>query len=258
MPYGVHTVTVLALDNNGLATEKTNVFRYYLVTMIPGKIEAEYFTNMSGITTQTTSDTGAGFNVTGITTGDWIDYSLNVEESGEYQVEFRVASAAGGGKLELRKPTGLVLSSKTISATGGSQNWITITDTITLAAGKQTIRLFSVAGGWNINWINFVQVDLTAIRNLQPSENEYSLVISPNPVSSNFTLKYKLSKLSPVEFMLYDCNGKLLGKQRKENIISLSGEFYWKTNSELASGLYYISMQQKGKNLAISKFIKEL
>lgn len=152
--FGNHTVTALAFDNTGLASEKTHTFTYYPVKVYPGKIEAEHFSAMMGITTQTTSDTDAGLNVTSIDDNDWLDYSVNIEKSGDYRVEFRVASAVADGKLELRKPTGLVLSSNTIANTGGAQKWVTIADTISLAAGKQTLRLHAITGGWNINWIN--------------------------------------------------------------------------------------------------------
>ena len=43
LPFGTHTVTVLAYDTKGLASEKTNTFNYYPVIVSPGKIEAEYF-----------------------------------------------------------------------------------------------------------------------------------------------------------------------------------------------------------------------
>ena len=256
LPFGSHTVSVLAYDLKGLTSEKTNIFNYYPVISSPGKIEAEYFAAMTGITTQITSDTDAGRNITSIDANDWLDYSLNIQKSGNYRVEFRVASAVAGGKFELRKSTGLVLSSLTIKTTGGSQKWVTIADTINLTAGKQTLRLQAMTGGWNINWINLVYLYPTSAQDQQLNENGNSLYIAPNPVSSNFTLKYNLAQLGPVEFTLYDGRGKLVSKQMKESTPSYLGELNWNIDQKLACGEYYISMQQKGKKVATCKLIK--
>lgn len=182
LPKGTHTVSVLAIDSKGLATEKANVFSYYPVIAIPGKVEAEDFSNMTGITVQATTDTNAGQNITSIDANDFLDYSINVEKAGSYRIEYRVASSLGGGKFELRKPTGFVLSSNVVSATGGSQKWITVADTINLASGKQTVRLQSIAGGWNINWINMEYLYPTSSPFHQLAKNGYSILIAPNPV----------------------------------------------------------------------------
>ncbi|HAH23575.1 MAG TPA: hypothetical protein DCL77_07435, partial [Prolixibacteraceae bacterium] len=237
--FGAHTVTVLAYDNKGLTTEKSNTFTYYPVIVSPGKIEAEYFSAMTGVTTQVTSDTDAGLNITSIDANDWLDYSLNIAKSGNYRMEFRVASAVTGGKFELRKSTGIVLSSNNIANTGGSQKWVTIADTISLAAGKQTLRLQALTGGWNINWMNLVYLYPTSVQQL--TRNECSLSIAPNPVKDHFTVKYNLTELSPIEFMLYDSMGKLVSKQKKEDTPSYSGECKWIIDGKLADGEYYMT-----------------
>ena len=256
LPKGTHTVSVLAIDSKGLATEKTNVFSYYPVIAIPGKVEAEDFSNMTGITVQTTTDTNAGQNITSIDANDWMDYSINVEKAGNYRVEYRVASSQGGGKFELRKPTGFVLSSNVVGATGGSQKWVTVADTINLASSKQTVRLQSIAGGWNINWINMEYLYPTSIQLNQLAENGFSILVAPNPVERNFKVKYTVSNLAPIEFTMCDLNGRLIDKQRIEYIQTLAGEFEWSIKGKLAPGEYFIFMQQKGKNVASCKLIK--
>lgn len=256
LPKGTHTVSVLAIDSKGLATEKANVFSFYPVIAIPGKVEAEDFSNMTGITVQATTDTNAGQNITSIDANDWMDYSINVAKTGSYRIEYRVASSLGGGKFELRKPTGFVLSSNVVSTTGGSQKWITVTDTINLASGKQTVRLHSIAGGWNINWINMEYLYPTSSPIHQLVENGYSILIAPNPVERNFKVKYIVSNLTSVELTMYDLNGRLIDKQRIENIPALAGEFEWRIKGNPTPGEYYIFMQQKGKNVASCKLIK--
>ena len=255
LPTANHTATVIAYDTKGLSSEKTTIFRYYPVCIIPGKIEAEDFSNMTGITTQKTSDTNGGLNITTIDATDWMDYSVNVEQAGSYIIEFRVASSVATGKFELRKAA-LVLSSNTVKATGGLQKWSTISDTIKLSAGKQTLRIHAVAGSWNINWINLTYYNTTSISDNTIGETGYSFQIAPNPVKSNFKIKYNTSDLSPIEFTLYDNAGKQIDKKRLDNIQAFDGEFNWILSSEISAGVYSICFQQNGLRMATGKLIK--
>lgn len=257
LTFGSHRITVLAFDKKGLTTEKTNVFTYYAVTAIPGKVEAENYSNMKGISTQTTTDTGGGLNVTSIDATEWIDYSLNIQQAGDYLVEFRVASSAGGGKYEIRKISQAVIGSGVFPATGGLQKWTTISDTISLAAGKQTIRLYCVTAGWNINWLNFTYLYPTAIGDLSNGKNGNSIVVLPNPVKGEFSLKYNLTELSPVKFSLRDIKGILIEEQQLNGVQANSGEFFWKLKRQLASGMYVINMHQNGRKIADCKLVKE-
>ena len=121
---------------------------------IPGKVEAESYSAMSGIETENTSDSGGGQNVGWIDAGDWMDYQVDVASAGTYQVNFRVASPADGGQLQLRSGNN-ILETINPPATGGWQNWTTVSANVKLNAGKQTIRLHATSGGFNLNWANF-------------------------------------------------------------------------------------------------------
>lgn len=123
---------------------------------IPGRLEAESFTAQQGTQTEPTTDTGGGINVDWYETGDWLDYTVNVASAGTYTVGFRVASANGGATLQLRNSSGGVLGSIGVGNTGGWQSWQTISTTVTLPAGRQTLRLYAAAStGCNVNWLNF-------------------------------------------------------------------------------------------------------
>ena len=43
-----------------------------------------------------------------------------------------------------------------IPATGGWQNWTTVTRTVTLNAGNYNLGVFAQTAGWNFNWIEVV------------------------------------------------------------------------------------------------------
>lgn len=121
---------------------------------IPGKIEAENYSAMNGIQTEPTSDSGGGLNVGWIHVGDWLDYNVNVQNAGTYTVEYRVASNAGTGAIQLQSG-GSTLATTTVPNTGGWQNWQTVTANVTLNAGTQTLRVYASGYDFNINWIGF-------------------------------------------------------------------------------------------------------
>ncbi|MBA2744974.1 MAG: carbohydrate-binding protein [Flavisolibacter sp.] len=127
------------------------------------KIEAEHYSNMSGIQTEPTSDVGGGLNVGWQDNNDWMDFSVNISTAGTYTVNFRVASYFGGAQFQVRKSDGTVLTTVTVPNTGSFQTWQTISAQITLPAGQQTLRLFTTNanGGWNINWWEIVGTTTT-------------------------------------------------------------------------------------------------
>jgi beta-glucanase (GH16 family) len=123
---------------------------------IPGQIEAENWSAMSGVQTEATSDTGGGLNVGWIEANDWMDYSVNVNPAGTYSAQYRVASPNATGTFQLKNGA-TVLGSYTVPNTGGWQAWTTVTGNVTLTAGVQTLRILATGTGWNINWMKFTQ-----------------------------------------------------------------------------------------------------
>ena len=128
------------------------------VPPVGSRIEAENYTNMSGVANENTSDAGGGQNVGYIDFGDWMDYSVNVSSAGSYAINLRVASPSGG-QLQIKDGSGSVLATVSIPNTGGYQSWQTVSANISLAAGVQTIRVQSTSNGWNFNWLEMQQVE---------------------------------------------------------------------------------------------------
>jgi hypothetical protein len=153
---------------------------------IPGRIEAEDFDAMDGIGTEGCGDVGGGQNIGWVGTGDWMDYNVNVATSGTYNVAFRVASAPGGGQLQLQSGTN-VLTTVDVAATGGWQSWITKTATVTLNAGRQTLRVYASHADFNLNWFEF-SVPAQTLAISKPAASEPVVKVYPNPVTDLLTL----------------------------------------------------------------------
>lgn len=121
------------------------------------QIEAESFSAQAGVQTEACSE--GGLNVGWIDTNDWMAYnSINFPTSGNYRVEYRVASLSGGTlSLDLNAAS-IQLGQLGVPATGGWQNWTTISHTVNINAGTYNVGVFAPKGGWNLNWIKFTRL----------------------------------------------------------------------------------------------------
>ena len=108
---------------------------------------------------QGTTDAGGGCNVGWIDQGEWLAFNgFNVPTTGSYTIRLRVASPGGATASVDLNGGGIPLGNFAIPATGGWQNWITISHTVTLSAGTHRFGINAVSGGWNLNWFRVVRV----------------------------------------------------------------------------------------------------
>jgi hypothetical protein len=114
---------------------------------------------------QATTDTGGGYNVYNTTTGEWLNYSMNVPQTGTYRADFRVATAATGGKIHLEVDGVNVTGSITVPNTGGAQKWATISaNTASISAGGHDVRVVfetSTTVAFNYFSLNLAQAAAT-------------------------------------------------------------------------------------------------
>jgi len=122
---------------------------------IPGRIEAEDYDAMSGVTVGSTTDTGGGFSIGSIDAGDWAEYDVDVETAGRYFVSVRAASMSDARQLQILGNSGTPLQTFIINETGGWDTWTTVRAIVELPAGLQTLRLYAVNEGFNVNWLDF-------------------------------------------------------------------------------------------------------
>jgi hypothetical protein len=126
-------------------------------------VQAEAFAAQSGVQLEGTADSGGGQNASYLADGDWMRYDgVDLGPAGTLSVAARVSSATGSGNVELHtgSATGPLLARFAITATGGWQNWTTLTSTAsTHPTGPQTVYavMRNTAGGdfVNVNWFSF-------------------------------------------------------------------------------------------------------
>jgi Carbohydrate binding module (family 6)/F5/8 type C domain len=110
-----------------------------------------------GVDLESTSDTGGGYNVGWTSGGQWFRYTVNVATADAYTLTLRVAApSAVTDALHLASAGGANLTGNVnLPATGGWQNWTTVTASLTLPAGQQILTLAEDNAGWNVNSLQF-------------------------------------------------------------------------------------------------------
>jgi len=110
-----------------------------------------------GVDLEATTDTGGGYDLGWTSAGQWFRYTVNVATAGTYTVGLRLAApTAVTDALHIANSAGTNLSGNvTAPATGGYQTWTTVTVTVTLPAGTQTLTVDQDHAGWNINYLAF-------------------------------------------------------------------------------------------------------
>jgi hypothetical protein len=185
----------IALDSNGATGSVGNIERVFFFTpsdhvgvvgVVPGLIEAEDFDyGGEGVAYH---DTDIGNNGSGRRTdvdlaeagfyqnhmpnealgwtkaGEWVQYTVDVQQAGYYRVDARVASKGQGGTFHIEfngvDKTGTI----TVPHTGGWSNYSVISKRdIYLEAGTQSMRIVMDGVGptgsvGNIDWVRFVSM----------------------------------------------------------------------------------------------------
>ena len=126
----------------------------YNVTAVNGSANSY---RSDGVDLEATTDTGGGDDLGWTGAGQWFRYTVNVATAGMYTVGLRLASpAAVTDGLHIANSAGTNLSGNVnVPATGGYQTWTTVSATVTLPAGTQTLTVDQDHAGWNVNFLTF-------------------------------------------------------------------------------------------------------
>jgi len=193
-----------------------------------------------GVDVQATQDaTGNGVNVGWIGYQEWMNYSVNVTQAGNYTVQFRVANgdARKVGSLTL-KVDGVTLGTVSVPGTGDWQIWTTVTmsGTAALTTGNHTVQVFcnSRNGGGNLGWVNFSLAGASKVPDVVVTES--SSTIYPNPVTHRLYVTGTVVNIT-------DASGKIIPVKKAGNYVDVSA---------LKPGTYYLRLKE-----GVQKFVKQ-
>lgn len=161
---GRHTFC-LNIDKGGFYI-KSMTFKALPVVELPGTLETEDFTSGEGISIIS----GNGGSVLGnTTTGEWLEYAVNITQAGKYSFEATVSSAIDNSsfKMTLIESDGneKTLGTITVPNTGSLNTYQVKTGKIrnSFKEGKQKLRMNIVNGGCNIDNVKFICTEPTGI-----------------------------------------------------------------------------------------------
>ncbi len=161
LPAGIQDLTLFvsqgAYNINWLRFSKFNQNQN-----IPGTIQAAEYSNASGVITEPSQD-GGGLSVGTFSTNDWVEYNVNIDSTGSYFVEFRVAADVGfGGKFAVQIDGNTVETLDIKNPTLGWYNWKNVGAFIDLPQGQHTLRITATESyngpandTINLHWMKF-------------------------------------------------------------------------------------------------------
>jgi hypothetical protein len=144
---------------------------------IPGKIEAEDFDvneegisyhdlsdaneggkyRTTGVDIESSTDTGGGFNVAYIESGEWLNYLVETVTPGTYDIGVRIASnVTSTQKIDVYIDN-IKVGSVTPTNTAGWQNWVSksIKNVVIKDSTSKLLKLKFTGADYNLNWIEF-------------------------------------------------------------------------------------------------------
>ncbi len=146
------TSTSGVLTAAGQAYVQMPVHETNLFYRIPGQLQADRYVTMNQMTIAPTTDTNGLADMISASAGGILNYNLQVDTAGSYPLDFRVGGATGQISV-YEGSTLLGVANVTQSS------WSTVSTTVTLPAGTQTLEVVLSANGQHLNWMQFQSVN---------------------------------------------------------------------------------------------------
>lgn len=270
IPAGTYSITARATDNANASTTSTAISVKVnvpqgpyngIVHQIPGIIQAEEydlggngiaynddspgsavtpvvnFRTDEDVDIETCTDAGGGYNIGFATAGEWLEYTVNVATTGNYELDLRTAINGDSRPISLAIDGTDIASNIALPNTGGWQTWATTrVSKIPLTAGQHVLRLTIGATSYvNINYLTFSSVVTNSVESL---ENNL-ISVFPNPFDKSF----KINQKGEYKYKLYDMTGRILleGFGSDESIIY----------ENLTSGYYLLDIKTETKTTTL-------
>lgn len=184
-----------------------------------------------------TSEYGVGFTVT----GEWLEYTIDVDIDGWYTVDLNVAQYAPDapvvGNIELFIDNVSWMPSTDMTFTSGWSNYedVTYNGALQLKAGTHVLRVSFVRGNVNLNYIDILTSPVSASYIEKDAFNVY-----PNPASDILTIDADFETAR-----IYSQTGQLIKAVSDKNV-NLAG---------IAEGIYFVKLDNSSSmvKFAITK-----
>ena len=213
------------------------------VFVLPMRIQAEDFDTNQGWELETCTDTGGGVNLSYSSTGDYVEYSILVPQSGTYQFDYRISSNnSNGGQFRVALVSNGQISElhrTTLASTGGWQSWKTLSAQAQLEAGTALLRFEVLRPEFNLNWIDIRM--LTS--NVPLVENSAPFHVFVQYQNRQLVVQNLNELTQYVHMELYDISGRIVSKRTFNPVGATT--LYWDLDSNL-HGIYVVKVIGSG------------
>ncbi|NWJ50219.1 MAG: cellulase family glycosylhydrolase [Bacteroidetes bacterium] len=156
---GIVAATDYDMGKNGKAYFDTDIATYHVNTGKHTSWNRGYAYRNDGVDIEKTDDVNPkskGYNIGWTVDGEWMQYTLEVGLSANYDVAIRYAASISGSKIRLQVNGINVSNIVELPLTGTKQSWNDIViNNIKLLKGTQRLRLIFEKGGANIGFMQF-------------------------------------------------------------------------------------------------------
>ncbi len=217
---------------------------------LPAKIQAEDFSFNYGFQTESCTDAGGGLNIGYADAGDYMDYNIYVQESGDYNFEYRYASQVAGkfDLIQVENQNEQLLHSVSIGATGGWQSWKTISKVAALPKGKLSLRIYVASGQFNLNWFNVSNSNNVKLT----KSNDYDIFAYYSDNSGALNINYSGNEKREYKISCYDLSGRCFFRNKMG--FNSSGETRLIIPG-IEKGIYLIHFKSKEKSKVQKLFV---
>ncbi|MBD0401358.1 Ig-like domain-containing protein [Flammeovirga sp. EKP202] len=251
------SATITATTNDGGFTATTTISVTDVVTPPSGLvIEAEDFTSTGGTYNDGHVPLGvnrvSGLGINWVNSGDWAEYTMNIEGAGEYEMEYAISTPTSGDVAIQIEIDGNVVSTDAVPNNGQWDDYqpLSATGTVTLAEGIHTVRIIasgSAVWQWNLDKVTFTPVSSSARKVESKVDLAEELSLYPNPSTNVVNIKGLPN--GAYQVALYNINGVLVDYK------AIDFKYIHQLNVEdLSSGIYLMRIVGEGveKNVRIS------
>ncbi|MCK6560258.1 cellulase family glycosylhydrolase [bacterium] len=213
---------------------------------------------------------GATYGIGWIADGEWVKYSVTVQQAGIYEVNLRIAGPNGGGLLKLLRNGQELVPATAVPRTSGWYDWATLrVPNVSLPAGEQVLTLFFVRAGFNINQMEFVLKTPAAVQEAPGGaliEDLHLLQNYPNPLrfagnqagvaagGTATTIAFSLPADAQVSLNIYNLSGQEVSTLSRGLLRAGRHTVVWngrdRSGNAVPAGLYVYALQAETHSLS--------
>ncbi len=184
-----------------------------------------------------------GYNVGWTGSGEYLTFTITVQQDGKYNIAARLAAPNTGGSIGVGVDGG-PLTVASVLATGGYQSWGTQSiGKYDLTAGTHVLKTAFFFGGFNVNYFDIAYVGAMSVNDEQTLPKQYALEQNyPNPFNPTTKITYAIQSSANVSLTVYDLLGKQIATVVNKKQESGNYSVYFDA-SNVPSGVYYYELR---------------